>query len=547
MPTTNKTTKTSSKGTAKTTASDKATASKTTANKTKTATTKSTASKTTSSKTANKPKATAVAKSNVKADNRTKVLMVASEGYPYALSGGLGDVIGSLPVALAQYKDYDVRVILPMYGSMSAQLRDSLTYIGNIVVPVGWRTQYCGLFEGQYQGVTYYLVDNEQYYNRAELYGHNDDCERFAFFSRAVLELLPLMGWKPDILHCHDWQTALVPIYYKLFYMYNEQYSNITTVFTIHNIEYQGRYDRYIMGDILGIPEHEYHSIEHGGCVNLMKGALDYCDYITTVSPTYAMQIKTSQYAHGLESVLQRNSNKLIGIINGIDSSLYNPATQSALHANYSTDDMSGKAINKAELQKSAGLPVRPDVPVIAIISRLVSHKGLDIVRGAMEEILDKDVQMVVLGKGEYEYEQYFRYVRNAHPDKFGCFIEFDKALSHRIYAGADMFLMPSKSEPCGLSQMMASLYGTVAIVRSTGGLRDSIVDADDGDSGNGYSFRHYNEWDMMHAISRAVGLYYDYADKWQGLVNRAMTTDFSWHTSAGKYIQFYNSIVKTS
>ncbi len=517
---------------------------------TKTTAKKSTTAKTTTKSTTAKPKTTTTKKSTTtKTTTKAKakpakkqVLMVASEGYPFVGSGGLGDVIGSLPASLCG-DSYDVSVILPLYQSVPAKLRDTLQLVCETTVSLAWRELYCGLLRGSYNGVTYYFVDNEYYFKRPELYGHFDDGERFAFFCQAVLELLPKLDNMPNILHCHDWQTALVPIYYKLNYMYTEGYGNIATVFTIHNIEYQGKYPEGIMGDVFGLPQEQYHSIEHGGCINLMKGALDYSDYITTVSPTYAEQIKTSYYAHGLESVLCRNSAKLCGIINGIDETLYDPSTQTALFANYGTSYSSGKAINKAELQKMAGLPVDANIPVIALVSRLVSHKGLDIVRGAMEDILDKDVQIVLLGKGDYEYEQYFRYVRNIHPDKFGCFIEYDKTLSHRVYAGADMFLMPSKSEPCGLSQMMASLYGTVSIVRATGGLKDSIIDAGDGDTGNGYTFDNYSEWDMLHAISRAVGLYYHYPDKWQGLVVRAMTTDFSWKSSAAKYIQFYDSI----
>ncbi len=505
-------------------------------------TTKSTTAKTTTKRVTTAKKTTTKKKTPPK-DTTKRILMVASEGYPFAGSGGLGDVIGSLPTALCG-GDYDVRVILPLYQSMPAELRATLQFVGETTVKLSWREQYCGLFRATYQGVTYYFVDNEYYFKRPELYGHFDDGERFAFFSKAVLDLLPMLDFAPDVLHCHDWQTALVPIYYKLYYMYNEQYSNIRTVFTIHNIEYQGKYPEGIIADVFGIDHGQYHSIEHDGCINLMKGALDYCDYITTVSPTYADELKIPFYAHGLDGVMCRNNDKLRGIINGIDASLYDPATQSALFANYDLDYKVGKAINKAEMQKMAGLPVKPNVPVIALVSRLVTHKGLDLVRGAMEDILDKDVQILLLGKGDYEYEQYFRYVRNIHPDKFGCFIEYDKTLSHRVYASADMFLMPSKSEPCGLSQMMASLYGTVAIVRATGGLKDSIIDACDGDSGNGYTFYNYSEWDMLHAISRAVGLYYDYPDKWEGLVRRAMTTDFSWSKSASQYIAFYDSII---
>ncbi|MDE7395148.1 MAG: glycogen synthase GlgA [Clostridiales bacterium] len=471
-------------------------------------------------------------------------MFVCSEAFPFAGTGGLGEVMGSLPRAVNEQKGgFEARVILPLYESFPDSERSRLQFMCHINVPLAWRNQYCGLFKLVEKGVTYYFVDNEYYFKRPNLYGYYDDGERFAFFSRAVVELIPHLDFKLDVLHCHDWQTALVPIYYKLFYMYREGYGGIKTIFTIHNIEYQGKYSRSIIEDVFGIPAAEYMSIEHRGCINLMKGAIDYSDAISTVSPTYARQIMDPYYAHGLENVLLKNSHKLRGILNGIDVDTYNPRTQKALFANYDENHLEGKARGKAELQRMLNLPVSPDTPIIAIVSRLVSHKGLDLIRYAMNDILRKNVQVVLLGKGDPDYENYFSHVQKMYDQKFSAVIAFNKDLSHKIYAGADIFLMPSKSEPCGLSQMMACRYGTIPVVRETGGLNDSIVDCYNGDLGNGFRFSRYDAADMLGAIDRAVGLYADYKDKWHGLVVRAMTSDFTWKTSAGEYLKFYKDL----
>lgn len=474
-----------------------------------------------------------------------KILFVCSEAFPFAGTGGLGEVMGSLPRAVNESKSgYDARIILPLYDGFPESERSKLQFMCHINVPLAWRQQYCGLFKLDRNGTIYYFIDNEYYFKRANLYGYYDDGERFAFLSRAVVEIIPKLDFKPDILHCQDWQTALVPIYYKLFYMYRTGYENIKTVFTIHNIEYQGKYGRNIIEDVFGIPDKEYMSIEHHGCINLMKGAIDYSDAISTVSPTYSREIMDPYYAHGLENVLMKNAHKLRGILNGIDVDSYNPRTQKALFCNYDENNLDGKARGKAELQRMLDLPVVPDVPVIAIISRLVSHKGLDLIRSSMNEILKKNVQIILLGKGDPDYENYFTHVQKMYDRKFSAVIAFNKDLSHKIYAGADIFLMPSKSEPCGLSQMMACRYGTVPIVRETGGLADSIVDCYNGDFGNGFRFARYDADDMMGAIDRAVGLYTDYKDKWAGLVRRAMTTDFTWKSSAAEYVKFYSEIL---
>ncbi len=476
---------------------------------------------------------------------KKKVLFVGSEAFPFAGTGGLGEVLGSLPRAINDGDDYEARVIIPLYGSFPQERRKDLEFVCWTFIPLSWRRQYCGLFRIKEGNTVVYFVDNEYYFKRDRLYGHGDDGERFAFFCRAVLELLPRLDFMPDILHCNDWQTALVPIYYNLFYKHSVSgYENIKTIFTIHNIEYQGWFGRDTLGDVFGIPDWEFSSIEHFGEINLMKGAIDYSDAVGTVSPTYAEEILSGEYGHTLDGDLVRNKHKLRGILNGIDTVSYDPKSNPSLFAHYSADDPSGKAINKSGLQKLLGLPVRSDVPIIAMITRLADHKGLNIVRDALPELLKRDVQFVILGTGDNGYEQYFSYMQSVNDDKMRVIIAFDKVLSHRIYAGADIFLMPSKSEPCGLSQMMAARYGTIPVVRETGGLADSIVDAYNGDFGNGYKFARYAADDLLNALDRAIGLYRDYKDKWAGLVKRAMLTDFGWGKSAKEYEKFYDDLL---
>ncbi len=475
---------------------------------------------------------------------KRKVLFVGSEAFPFAGTGGLGEVLGSLPQAVNNSGEYEARVILPLYESFPQHRRKDLEFICWTFVRLAWRNQYCGLFRIKEGNTVYYFIDNEYYFKRKNLYGYHDDGERYAFFCRAVLDMLPRLDFMPDILHCNDWQTALVPIYYKLFYMYRQEFGGIKTIFTIHNIEYQGWYNRNTIGDVFGIPEHEFGSIEHFGEINLMKGAIDYSDAINTVSPTYAQEIMTQEYAHGLDGDLRRNQGKLRGILNGINTETYNPQTNPSLYAKYSADDKSGKAANKAGLQKMLWLPIEKDVPIIAMITRLASHKGLDIVRAALPELLARNVQIVLLGTGDPDYENFFSQMQEVYDNKMRAVIAFNQDLAHKIYAGADMFLMPSLSEPCGLSQMMACRYGTIPIVRETGGLQDSITDAYNGDFGNGYKFGRYAADDLVNAVDRAIGLYTEYKDKWNGLVDRAMRTDFSWSSSAKEYIKFYNELI---
>ncbi len=470
-----------------------------------------------------------------------KILFATSEALPFAMSGGLADVSGALPKALRR-RLVGCRVIMPLYSTVKPELREKMTFVGSITVPVSWRRQYCGIFEAHLDGVIYYLIDNEYYFKRDMLYGHYDDAERFAFFSRAVLEVLPFIDFKPDIIHCNDWQTAMVPVYLNEFYKADPFYSDIKTVFTIHNIQYQGKYGMELYNDLLGLLPGRESLVEYDGCVNLMKGAIQCADKVTTVSPTYAREILEPYYSHGLDNILKQFTYKLTGIVNGIDYDVYNPEKDPLIFKNFDVDSLDVKAYNKSELQKQMGLPEKADTPVIGIVTRLVKHKGLDLVKHVFEEILQADVQFVILGSGEYEFEAFFDQMAKRYPDKVGLKIGFDATLAHRIYAGADIFLMPSKSEPCGLAQMVALRYGTVPIVRETGGLNDTITDSGDGE-GNGFTFKNFNAHEMQEAVWRALA---GYSDKkgWNILRTRGMNCNNSWGASAGAYIGLYKELV---
>lgn len=472
--------------------------------------------------------------------SKKKIIFLGSEAAPFIATGGLADVLGSLPKALATNKDLDVSVIIPLYGSISEDFKCKFKFETNFNVSVSWRLQYAGVYSYKYQGVKFYFIDNEFYFKReGNIYGFYDDGERFAFFSRAALDTIARLNIYPDILHCNDWQTAASIIYLKGMYYGDANFSKIKTLFTIHNIEYQGMFDMFTYGDVFGFPESIKDFVEFNGGVNLMKGAIEMSDLVSTVSPTYAEEIKNSYFAHGLENIINRNANKLSGILNGIDIDYYNPETDKYLFKNYSASDVSGKAVCKAELQKMLSLPVREDVPIIAIISRLVSHKGLDLVKAVIESLLNQDVQVIILGKGEISYENFFTHTANCYQGKCVTIIAYNQDLSRKIYSGADIFLMPSKMEPCGLSQMIASRYGTVPIVRETGGLNDSIK-AYTGVKGNGFTFHDYNAHDMLYVINDAIRTFYD-KKAWKDLQNRVMTTDFSWSIQAGEYEKLYD------
>ena len=472
-----------------------------------------------------------------------KVLYVTSEALPFMASGGLGDVAGSLPQALRK-RLIGCRVVMPMYDTIKQELKDKMTFITNISVPVAWRRQYCGIFQAKHEGVIYYFIDNQYYFKRDTIYGHYDDAERFTFFARAVLEILPVIDFKPDIIHCNDWQSALTPVFYSAFYSKDPWYHGIKTVFTIHNIQYQGTYGMELVGDVVGLTPDTAGLVEYDGDVNFMKGAIECANKVTTVSPSYANEILDPWYSHGLDTILKERQWKLQGILNGIDVINYDPETDKAIAKNYTVKDVKkGKAVCKADLQKELGLPERADVPVIGIVSRLVSHKGLDLIKGILDELLyTTDVQFAIVGSGDWQYENFFKEMAAKYPDKVGVKIGFIPALARKVYAGADLFLMPSKSEPCGLSQMVALRYGTVPIVRETGGLRDSITDSGDG-AGNGFTFKTYNAHDMLGAIRRGLDAYAN-AEYWDTLVERAIECDYSWGKSAGEYIKMYKQVM---
>ncbi|MCH5160314.1 MAG: glycogen synthase GlgA [Clostridiales bacterium] len=472
---------------------------------------------------------------------KRKVLFVASEAAPFIATGGLAEVIGSLSKALAKSRKYDVRVIVPLYEDIKDEYRKKYKFIKSITVPVSWRQQYCGIFEYKECGVTYYFVDNEYYFKRHGCYGYFDDGERFAFFCSSVMEILPHIDFYPDVLHCHDWQAALAALYLKTKYCFRPEYQFIRALFTIHNIEYQGWYSMSVLEELFGISYDFKHLVEFNGGINLMKGAIECCERFSTVSPTYAQEIKDPYFAHGLHEIVRRNEFKLTGILNGIDPDYYNPSTDNALPANYSAEEPGNKAICKAELQRLLNLPVKPDTPIVAMITRLVAHKGLDLVTAVVEDLLQRDVQFVLLGTGEGYYEGYFRELARRHPDKVAACITFNANLSRKIYAGADVFLMPSKSEPCGLSQMIASRYGTVAVVRETGGLRDSILAY--GSGGNGFTFANYNAHDMLYVLNEAINLYHN-KEEWSKLMRKAATTDFTWSASAKRYDKLYSDLL---
>ncbi len=470
-----------------------------------------------------------------------KVLFATSEAYPFAMSGGLADVSGALPKALRK-RMVGARVIMPLYGSVNEEMRKNMTFICNITVPVSWRRQYCGIFEAHVDGVIYYFIDNEYYFLRDNLYGYYDDAERFTFFSRAVLEAIPYLGFKPDIIHLNDWQTSLIPVFLTEMYSKDPFYKDIKTVFTIHNIQYQGKYGMELYGDVLGLPEGKESLVEYDGCVNMMKGAIQCSNKVTTVSPTYANEILDPYYSAGLDPILKEFTYKLTGIVNGIDYDVYSPENDDLIYKKYTEKTLKNKKYNKEQLLKQMGLPAS-DAPVIGIITRLVKHKGIDLIKHVFEELLQNDLKFVILGSGEWEFETFFYEMSQKYPDKVGLKLGFDPNLAHKIYAGADIFLMPSKTEPCGLAQMVALSYGTIPIVRETGGLNDTVKDSQD-NIGNGFTFKNYNAHDMKNTVLRALSGYAD-KDGWEILMKRAMSCDNSWGASANAYIKLYKEILQ--
>ena len=476
---------------------------------------------------------------------KMQIVFASAECAPFVKTGGLGDVAGSLPAALVR-AGAEVIVMVPKYATIKNEYKAQMEHFSDFYVSLGWRNEYCGLEKLEHDGVTYMFIDNERYFARDYPYGFFDDGERFAFFSKAITESLQHLpaGFECDILHCNDWQTALAPVFLREFYQGLPLYDRVKTVFSIHNVAFQGQFSDTVMEDILGVAHipAAASQLRCDACsINYMLGALHYADAITTVSPTYAGEIQTPEFGEGLDGVLRERSYALQGILNGIDVAGFDPATDKRIAANYTIDDRSGKAVCKAKLQEELGLEVRDDRPLMVMVTRLTRQKGMDLVMYALDRILSGGVQVAVLGTGDRDYEDGLRYFQDKYPGTMAARIEFDPALSQRMYAAADMFLMPSKFEPCGLSQIIAMRYGTLPIVRETGGLKDTVIPYNEfTGEGTGFSFSNFNGDEMGDAVFRAARLFWDNRDAWNQLVTQAMSQDFSWTRSADKYLDLY-------
>ncbi len=471
-----------------------------------------------------------------------KILYVTSEANPFAASGGLGDVMGALPVSISELGEASVEVIMPLYDTVRKKYGDKLEKCLDISFELSWRKTGASIYRAYHCGVAYYFVENSYYFDRGRLYGEWDDGERFAFFSMAVIEYMIKSGNIPDILHANDWQTALTVIYLKTKFADLKEFSRVKTLYTIHNIEYQGKYDLAILGDVFAL-DSEYESVvENDGCINLMKGAIVSSDFIGTVSPNYANELQYEFFAFGLSDIIKSASHKMRGIINGIDYNYFSPDKGGDIDFPFSKRQYkSGKAKNKAALQAELGLEVRSEVPLIVMITRLASQKGIDLLLRVLDELLFEDVQFVILGTGEKEYENALLEIESRH-NNMKALIKFDRVISKKMYASADIFLMPSKSEPCGLAQMISCSYGTVPIVRAVGGLYDSIIPYGEENS-NGFNFNNYNAHEMLFAIKGAVNLYKNKTE-WNALTKRAINSDFSWTKSATEYMALYDNLI---
>ena len=474
-----------------------------------------------------------------------RVLFAASEAHPFIKTGGLGDVMGALPKSLAKL-GVDVRVVIPKYKGIKEELKQKLQFIKWFTVSVGWRNQYCGVFQYQYKGVIYYFIDNEYYFNRDGLYGYFDDGERFAFFNRAVLEFIKEVDWQPDLINCNDWQTGMVPVLLNLEYKKDEFYSKIKTVFSIHNLLFKGSFSPKVLPELFG---YDYMplvngSVELDGSVSFLKGGLNYCDQITTVSNTYAEEIKTQQYGEGLDGFLRSKGHYLMGIVNGIDYEEFNPQDDKLIFKNFNINSIDNKVQNKLSLQRELGLPQKKDTPMIGLISRLTHQKGCDLIVNMIDRLLQRDIQLVILGTGDYWYEETFKNLQYRYPDKVSANIKFDNTLAHKIYAATDMFLMPSLFEPCGLGQLIALRYGSIPIVRETGGLKDTISPYNQYNGvGNGFGFKNFNSNELMQIMEYALTIYND-KNAWNNIIRQAMNSDNSWEKSAMQYKWLYEGVV---
>jgi len=476
-----------------------------------------------------------------------KILFAAAEVFPFIKTGGLADVIGALPKALHE-AGHDVRIVLPKYKDIPSSFTEEFTHLGEMLVAVGWRKQYGGIEYLDYNGMPVYFIDNEYYFGRDGVYGYGDDGERFAFLNRAVLDMLPLIAFMPDILHCHDWHTAMIPLLLKEHYRADKDYSDIRTVYTIHNLLYQGIFPREVLSDLLSLPEHYFtaDAVEYYGNVSFMKAGLVFADHVTTVSPTYAAEIRTPYYGYGMDGLLQSLGDRLSGIVNGIDTELYNPLTDGEIYVKY-YNSLTKKRHNKLALQKELGLPEAISVPLIGMVTRLVEPKGLDLLTRILDEWLGQDdVQFVLLGTGDKSYEDWFKEAAQRHPQKLSVQIMFSDRLSRRIYAGSDLFLMPSRFEPCGISQLMALRYGSIPVVRETGGLNDTVHSYNEHTGeGNGFTFHDFNAHDMLYTLRRAVTIYKQ-VEIWESIVKNARDGDYSWQKSAREYSEIYAKLCTT-
>ena len=474
-----------------------------------------------------------------------KILLATSEAAPYIKTGGLGDVAAALPKALAVSPNTEVAVFLPYYKAIKDNQEFEIEYVTNFTVPLAWRNVYAGLFRAvtKKKKLQYYFIDNEYYFYRDGCYGHYDDGERFAFFSKAILESLGHLDWYPDVIHANDWQTALVPVFLRAHYMKAEKYRPIKTLFTIHNMEYQGRFPDSFVDEVLGLPGDWKGTMQFDNATNLMKAAILTSDRVSTVSRTYANEIQDPYYAHGLHDVLRQHAYKLSGVVNGIDTEVFDPAADALIYANFDAATLEKKAENKKFLQERLGLAVRDDIPMVVMVTRLVGHKGVDLVQAVMDDLMQDDLQLVILGTGERQYEDMFRSYAANFPAKMSANILFDNTLSHQVYAGADLVLMPSKQEPCGLTQLIAMRYGTVPIVRETGGLFDTVpaYNVETGE-GRGFTFKSYNAHDMLGAVRRAAELFRD-KEHWTALQKHDMAADSSWKNAVQDYWNIYREM----
>ena len=476
---------------------------------------------------------------------QVKILLAAFEATPFFKSGGLGDVAGTLPRYVAS-DNYDIRVILPKLGNIPQKFVDKMEYMENFYVPLGWRNQYCGLFKLNYMGVTYYFIDNEFYFHRNQAYGEFDDGERIAFFSKAILEsIMHIPDFMPDVLHCNDWHTALTPVYLREQYMQIPGFDRIKTIFTVHNLKFQGMFSDTLIGNILGLAGTPAESqIRLGSAVNFMQGALRYSDILTTVSPTYAQEICTPYYGEHMDGLFNARKASLVGILNGIDYKEFDPLHDKNIEYHYSIQTVKNKVNNKLQLQKELGFEVNPDIPMYVLISRLTEQKGLDLVTYILPQLMERRLQLVILGIGDHKYEEAFAWHASQHPEKMAALLKFDAALSNKLYAAGDAILVPSRFEPCGLTQMMAMRYGNLPIVRETGGLKDSVIPYNEyTGEGTGFSFANFNAHELLATIDNSLTVWYENPKAWVKMQKQAMKKDYSWHSSAKQYRKLYRTL----